>query len=205
MDASVEVRLGPLPAPTKKSGIGRRGATTTDMAVTSSQTRALTPCGARNGTRVSFRATLTFAIGVLVLLGGVILSLIVGAWPALARVRLRLPDPRSLEPGDREVRRAGADLRHHRHLGDRHGVRRARQFRHRPVHHRIVPDLAEAAARHRHRTARRHPQHHLRHLGPVRVRAVPAADRPALAHRARSASCRGSARSSAARPTASAC
>ena len=38
----------------------------------------------------------------------------------------------------------------------------------------LCPPGAAPADRHRHRAAGRHPQHHLRHLGPVRVRAVPA-------------------------------
>ena len=58
---------------------------------------------------------------------------------------------------------------------------------HRDVPHRTLPDVAAPADRHRHRTARRHPQHHLRHLGPVRVRAVPAADVAAVPDRRASA------------------
>jgi energy-coupling factor transporter ATP-binding protein EcfA2 len=42
-----------------------------------------------------------------------------------------------------------------------------------------APRWLKRPARHRHRAAGRHPQHHLRHLGPVRVRAVPAAHRAA--------------------------
>ena len=44
----------------------------------------------------------------------------------------------------------------------------------------LCPDVAAPADRHRDRAARRHSQHHLRHLGPVRVRAVPAADAAAV-------------------------
>ncbi len=36
----------------------------------------------------------------------------------------------------------------------------------------LCPQLAAPPARHRDRAARRHPQHHLRHVGPVRVRAL---------------------------------
>ena len=75
---------------------------------------------------------------------------------------------------------------------------------HRDVPDRVVPDVAAASDRHRHRTARRHPQHHLRHLGPVRVRAVPAADAAAVADRRCSATCRCCRRCLPARPTASA-
>ena len=47
----------------------------------------------------------------------------------------------------------------------------------------LCPPMAAPADRHRHRAAGRHPQHHLRHLGPVRVRAVPAAVRAAVPDR----------------------
>ena len=47
---------------------------------------------------------------------------------------------------------------------------------------RTVPDVAAASGRHRHRAARGHSQHHLRHLGAVRVRAVSAATRAAVSH-----------------------
>ena len=46
------------------------------------------------------------AIGVLVLLSGVIISLIHGSIPALQDFRLRLPDQRALESGHRQFRRA---------------------------------------------------------------------------------------------------
>ena len=36
----------------------------------------------------------------------------------------------------------------------------------------ICPERLRRQHRHRHRAARRHPEHHLRHLGPVRVRAL---------------------------------
>ena len=39
----------------------------------------------------------------------------------------------------------------------------------------LCPHVVAASDRHRHRAARRHSQHHLRHLGPVRIRAVPPA------------------------------
>ena len=114
-----------------------------------------------------------------------------------ARLRLRLPVHRELEPGDREVRRPRADLRHHRHLVHRHADRGAGRPVHRAVPHRTVPDVAAPPDRHRHRAARRHSQHHLRHLGSVRVRAVPAAVRAAVPDRPlrrRSRCCRQSVR-----------
>src|SRR5674476_803849 len=98
----------------------------------------------------------------------------------LAHVRLQFSDPNELEPGDREIRRAGTDLRHRRHFLHRHADRGAGRSIHRAVSHRIVPDVAAPPDRHRHRVARRHSQHHLRYLGPVRVRPVPAAIRAAV-------------------------
>ena len=75
---------------------------------------------------IAFRhLTRAAAIAVLLMLGGVIVSLVIGSLPALQAVRLRLPGQRALEPGHREVRRAGADLRHARHLAHRHADRRA--------------------------------------------------------------------------------
>ena len=54
----------------------------------------------------------------------------------------------------------------------------------------MSPPLAAPPARHRDRTAGRHPQHHLRHVGPVRVRPAVCRTRPTLAQRAFSATCR---------------
>ena len=63
-----------------------------------------------------------------------------------------------LEPGHREIRRAGADLRHDRHVVDRHGDRGAGRAADRGVPHRAVPAVAAPADRHRDRAARRHPR-----------------------------------------------
>ena len=56
-----------------------------------------------------------------------------------AAVRLRLPGQRALEPGHRELRRAGADLRHARHLVHRDADRGAGRPDDRDVPHRAVP------------------------------------------------------------------
>ena len=69
-------------------------------------------------------------------------------------------------------------------------IARAGRLRHRDLPDRAVPACAAAPARHRDRAARRHPQHHLRHLGPVRLRAVPAADTSSRPDRRRSATSR---------------
>ena len=116
------------------------------------------------------------AVAVLILLGGVIVSLVIGSLPALRAFGFGFLVERALESGHREVRRAGADLRHPRHLVHRHADRGAGRPLHRDLPHRALPAVAAPADRHRDRAARRHSQHHLRHLGPVRVRAVPAAD-----------------------------
>src|SRR5262249_60333080 len=44
------------------------------------------------------------------------------------------------------------------------------------ISHRAVPNVAATAHRHRHRALGGHPEHHLWHLGLVRIRAVPAGD-----------------------------
>ena len=69
----------------------------------------------------------------------------------------------------------------------------------------LCPPMLAPADRHRHRAAGRHSQHHLRHLGLVRLRAVPAAIRPAGLIEHSSATSRSCHRSSPGRPTASAC
>ena len=144
------------------------------------------------------------AITVLIILSGIIVSLVHGSLAGAADVRFRLPVRRSLEPGHREIRRHRADLRHHRHLAHRHADRGAGRPVHFDLPHRTVPAVAAPSDRHRHRAARRHPQHHLRHLGPVRVRAVPAADLAAVPDRYARARSPASAICSPARLTASA-
>ena len=71
----------------------------------------------------------------------------------------------SWNPPLEEVRRGSADLRHARHIGDRHAHRRAGRHRHRDLPHRALPHGHAPAHRHRHRAARRHPVDHLRHVG----------------------------------------
>ena len=75
-------------------------------------------------------------------------------------------------PGQRRLRRARAGLRHHRHLADRPRDRRAGQLRHRPLSLRSRACLAAHAGGLGDRTARGHPVDHLRHVGPVHLRAV---------------------------------
>ncbi len=101
----------------------------------------------------------------------------------IPRLRPQLPDYPVVEPGDREVRRHRTDLRHRRHILDRHAHRHPGVDRHRGLPHRALSVLAAPADRHGDRAPRRHSLDHLRHLGPVRVRAVPAGDAAAVADR----------------------
>ena len=96
----------------------------------------------------------------------------------------------ALEPGQRNLRRAGAHLRHHHHLADRHDHRHPGELRHRDLPHRDLPRAAAPPDRHRHRAARRHSLDHLRPVGLLLPRAVPADDDPAGADRLASARCR---------------
>ena len=71
------------------------------------------PCGRQRLRERLFRgATLAAALLVLLLLGGVAVSLHQGRLAGARAFQARLPHPRDLESGDRQVRRAGADLRH---------------------------------------------------------------------------------------------
>ena len=106
-------------------------------------------------------------------------------------IRLRLSRrPKSWNPVTEKFGAAGADLRHAGHLAHRHADRRAGRLRHRDLPHRTLPACAAPPDRRRHRTARRHSLDHLRHLGPVRARALPAAARAAGADRRSSATFR---------------
>ena len=100
-----------------------------------------------------------------------------------SRLWLRIFHDADLESGHREVRRRGGDFRNPRHLRDRDGDRRAGRRRHRHFSHRAVSASLAPADRRRHRAAGGNPKHNLRNLGPVRVRAVSAATRPARPHR----------------------
>ena len=112
---------------------------------------------------------------------------LIAAMPALAEVRPRLLLHQRLESGHQQLRRAGADLRHAGHVGDRAADRRAGELRHRAVPDRDVPGVAQAAARHGGRAAGGDPVDHLRHVGAVRVRAAVRRLRAAAADQRRSA------------------
>ena len=127
--------------------------------------------------------TLGSAVLVLVLLGGVIVSLIIGSVPAFKAFGFRFLYTEVWNPNDDVY---GA-------LGAIYGtvvtsvIAMAIAI---PVGIGIAIFLTELCPfplrkpdRHGDRAARRHPQHHLRHLGPLHLRALPADLRRARAHR----------------------
>jgi len=122
------------------------------------------------------------ACGVLIILGGVMISLVAGSLPALREVRLRFPDRAALEPGHREFGAAA------------------------PIYGTIVTSfiamlvavpvglliavfltelcpLCSAADRHRHRAAGGNSEHHSTASGVVRLRALPAGHLAAVSDR----------------------
>ena len=111
------------------------------------------------------------------------IALLHGSLAGLARLRFRLLHLGKLESGHREIRRAAGDLRHAAHLFHRHADRRSHQPRHRDLSHRDLSRAPAADHRHRHRAAGRHSEHHLRHLGLVRVRALVPGARAAVPDR----------------------
>ena len=137
----------------------------------------------RLGDTVFRHLTRAAAIGVLLLLSGVIISLIIGSLAGTQNVRLWLPVQPALESGHREIRSSPGHLRHDHHLVHRHVDRGSGGLDDRLLPHRAMSAMAAAADRHRGRTARRHPQHHLRHLGPVHVRPIPAANAATVSDR----------------------
>ena len=122
------------------------------------------------------------AISVLLILGGIILSLIVGAWPAIREYGASLPVDAALGAVGRSAGAGCArpDLRHADHLRDRDDDRDSGRPRHRDFPHRDLPDLAAPSDRACHRTARRHSLDHLRHVGLLRAGPVPGQHLPAL-------------------------
>ncbi len=145
------------------------------------------------------------AVGVLLLLSGVMISLVAGSLPALRTFGLELPDDRAMESGHGEIRRAGADLRHARHVVHRHADCGPGGPDDCLLPHRAVPAMAAAADRHRHRAVGRRPEHHLRDLGAFRLCPVPAGDAAAVFDQNARLRRRLSRRCSPDRPTASAC
>ena len=128
-------------------------------------------------------ATAFFAFLVLVILGGVFVSLVMGALPALSTFGFSFAYMQVWNP---VTEKFGA-------LAPIYGtlvtaliamaVGIPISFGIAVFLTEIWPHLAEAPGRHRDRTAGRHPQHHLRHLGPFRLRAVLPADAPAVPDR----------------------
>src|SRR5215211_1650532 len=100
-----------------------------------------------------------------------------------AGLRPQLPGRGALESRHRTIRRAGADLWHAGDLVYCHADRGSDRAVDCGVSHRAVSAVLAPADRHRDRAVGRHSQHHLWHLGPVRVRAVPAGDAAAVPDR----------------------
>ena len=97
--------------------------------------------------------------------------------------RWQFPVTRVVESGHRELRCARTDLRYGHHVASSRWRSRSRSLRHRGVHDRNLPALAAHADQYRDRVAGRDSEHRVRHLGPVRRRADPAALRATLADR----------------------
>ena len=172
------------------------------------RTQAIALGKARNAVlqdRVFIWLTLASAVLVVVLLLGVMVSLLIGAWPALSTFGPAFLWTERWSPV-KEIFGALAPI---------YGtivtsliamvIGIPGELRHRHLPHRALPAAAAPPDRHRHRAARRHPLDHLRPLGLLLPRAVPADHGPALAHQLDRQACRSSACCSAARPTASAC
>ena len=99
------------------------------------------------------------------------------------QIRPVVPVAERLGSRQSELRCRGADHRHAADLGHCADHRGARLVRHRHLPDRVVADLAAPPARHRRGNAGRDPVDHLRHVGPVRLRAGVPAVRAALPDR----------------------
>src|SRR6185312_14458082 len=100
-----------------------------------------------------------------------------GRTRSAVRTGAAFPDQRRVESSRRRLRCAGAHLRHAGDIGDRPDPRGAAEFRHRVVPYRDRADMVARSGRDGDRIAGQHPVDHLRHVGPVRVRAVHGAHR----------------------------
>ena len=91
------------------------------------------------------------AISVLLILGGIILSLIVGAWPAMKEYGFSFLFTSALGAFGRSAgaRRARSDLRHAGHLRHRDADRHSGRPRHRDLPDRALPAVAAPPDRHR--------------------------------------------------------
>ncbi len=128
------------------------------------------------------RTTMCFALLVLLTLVGHHRRRSLDGATGISEVRARVLLHRRLGPGEAELRRARAHLRHTGDVGDRAADRRTGQFRHRAVPDGDVPRRPQASAGHRGRIAGGGPVDHLRHVGTVRLRAGVRRLRPADAH-----------------------
>ena len=129
------------------------------------------------------QVTRAAAIGVLVLLSAVIISLIRGSIPALKTFGFGFLVSERWNPVTENLRRLAGDLRHRDYVFHRHAIRGADRPDDRVLPDRALPEMAAPADRHRDRTARGNSEHHLRHLGIVRIRPIPAGDAAAFPDR----------------------
>ena len=126
--------------------------------------------------------TLGSAVLVLVLLLGVMVSLFIGAWPAFREFGVGFLFSDAWSSAQREIRRGDGDLRHPRHLVDRHADRRSGRPWHRGVPDGALLGAPASADRRRDRAPRRNSLDHLRHLGRLLFPAGDAGLYPALPH-----------------------
>ena len=150
------------------------------------------------------QVTRAAAIGVLLLLSGVMISLVAGSLPALRTFGFGFLTTERVESGHGEIRRAGADLRHARHVVHRHADCGPGGPDDCLLPHRAVSAMAAAADRHRHRAVGRRAEHHLRDLGAFRLCPLPAADAATVSDQHARQRAAGSRRCSPVRPMASA-
>ncbi len=175
------------------SGVPRRASALPEVAVRDEHgvcDRSATRGGQRLRERVFQAATLSAALLVLLLLGGVACSLLIGAWPAFAHFKLSFLTREIWNPVTEQF---GA-------LAPVYGTLVTSflalllaipfSFGIAIFLTELAPGVAEASGGSGDRAARRGAEHHLRHLGPVRAVAGPAAARAAVADRHARVRCR---------------
>ena len=155
----------------------------TDLAAQDVAERARVLNRLRIGDIVFHQLTKSSAILVLVVLGGVILSLFLGALPALQEFGFGFLTTTSWNPVTEKFGALAPIYGTIITSLHRHADRGAVRADDRDVSDRALPDVAASPDRHRDRTPRGHSQHYLRNLGPVRIRAFRAATRAAAGDR----------------------
>ena len=108
-------------------------------------------------------------------------------------VRPAVSVDRRVGPGTEQVRRAGDDLRHRRHVDHRVDHCGSSQLRYCAVSDRTLAEMVEAPTRHRNRTARSDPVDRLWHVGTAGFRSYSCASMCNNLCKLRSETCRSSA------------